>query len=290
MTSSSSTSLAHTCSFGSVRQSPSLSSDLAQTLCSLDTAADQLMIHKDFQAAFDTCDKALAHLATVENEDSRYGEFKAGLCLLGIQALAELNQWRGVLVWILQHYECQDKIPAKIMQMCILLYTKVSEQALMHETARCWLHCPSNSRVVGFGTVAELYLLHVLLPLGHVEEAHELILGEVGSCAFTEDQRHTAVAIVEEKASQSQDPPPNPSEDPSPDTTGRAVSPQGTVIQKLKAIVSFLYRRLSMASVGSFTLRRVFLAVVLLFVLFVRMDPALPSSFLWISKLLRLLQ
>lgn len=72
----------------------------------------------------------------------------------------------------------------------------------MQETARVWLDCPSNRSVSGFRTVAELYLLHVLIPLRCREEAEELILGEVGSSVFTEDQRQTALEILEDKEQQ----------------------------------------------------------------------------------------
>lgn len=50
--------------------------------------------------------------------------------------------------------------------------------------------------------MAELYLLHVLLPLRRREEAEELILGEIGSSVFTEDQRQTALELLEEKEQQ----------------------------------------------------------------------------------------
>ncbi|XP_018536472.1 peroxisome assembly protein 26 [Lates calcarifer] len=252
----------------------------------LEAAAEQMMVHKDFHAAFDTCDRGLRSLASMESEDSRCGEFKAGFCILGIQALAELNQWHGVLSWVLQQYEDQEKIPAKIMQMCILLYSKVAEPAVMQEAARVWLHCPSNSRVPGFGTVAELYLLHVLVPLGHTEEARDLIVGEVGGSAFTEDQKQEALEVVVEKEQQNREPPLNPDSE----TAARTVSTKGAVIPKLQAMLRFLYRKLSVSGSGSFPLRRIFLAAVLLYMLFLRLDPALPSSFMWISKLLQLLK
>lgn len=282
--SSCSTSQAAARSLGSVC-SPPLSSTLTQMLNMLDSAAEQMMVHKDFQAAFDTCDRGLETLSSMEPEDSRCGEFKAGFCILGIQALAELNQWHGVPPWVLQQYEHQEKIPAKLMQMCILLYSKVGEPAVMQEAARVWLHHPSNTRVTGFGTVAELYLLHVLVPLGHAEEARELIEGEVGGTAFTEDQRQTALDIVEEQ--QNQESPLNPGNSPSSEI---AAHPQGTVIHKLEAMLRFLYRKFRMTGSGLFPLRRLFLAAVLLYMLFVRMDPALPSAFMWISKLLQLLK
>lgn len=284
-----STSLAPARSFVSVC-SPQLSSSLAHMSSMLDTAAEQMMVHKDFQAAFDTCERGLESLANMEQEDNRCGEFKAGFCIVGIQALAELNQWQGVLPWVLQQYEHQEKIPAKIMQMCILLYSKVGEPAAMQEAARVWLHCPSNSRVTGFGTVAELYLLHVLVPLGHRDEALELIVGEVGSSAFTEDQRQTALDVLEEKERQNQDLPLNPIISPDSGITAHPVSTQGSLIHKLTAMVRFLYRKVMVTGSGSFPLRRVFLAAVLLYMLFIRMDPALPSSFMWISKLLELLR
>lgn len=98
----------------------------------------------------------------------------------------------------------------------ILLYTKVGEQAMMQEAGHVWLCCPSNGRLAGFGTVAELYLLHILVPLGHMTEARELVFGEVGGIAFTEDQKQTALDIVENKENLSQEQPPSPNPNTSP--------------------------------------------------------------------------
>ncbi|KAM6961807.1 peroxisome assembly protein 26 [Tautogolabrus adspersus] len=270
--------------------SPPLTSPATQVSSMLETAAEQVMVYKDFQAAFETCNRGLESLANMEQEDNRFGELKAGFCILGIQALAELNQWHGVLSWVLQQYEHQEKIPAKIMQMCILLYSKVGEPAVMHAAARVWLHCPSNSKVTGFGTVAELYLLHVLVPVGQEDEALELIMGEVGSTAFTEDQRQAALEVLEEKEKQHEEAPLDPGLSPDPEICGTAVSNQGSVIHKLETMLRFLYRKLFLTGSGSFPLRRVFLAAVLLYMLLFRLDPALPSSFMWISKLLQVLR
>ncbi|XP_076577844.1 peroxisome assembly protein 26 [Chaetodon auriga] len=274
----------------SLSYSPPLTSSVTQMFIMLDSAAEQLMVHKDFQVAFDTCERGLESLANMDQEDSRCGEFKAAFCILGIQALAELNQWHGVLSWVLQQYEHLEKIPAKIMQMCILLYSKVGEPAAMQEAARVWLHCPFNSRATGFGTVAELYLLHVLVPLGLRDEALELIGGEVGSSAFTEDQRQMALDVVEEKERENRESPPNLRISPDSGTAAHPVSTEGAVIHRLEATLRFFYRKLLLSGSGSFSLRRVFLAAVLLYMLFLRLDPALPSSFMWISKLLQLLK
>lgn len=72
MMSNSSTSMAQNLSFGCVGQSPLLSSNFALTHGLLDSAAEQLMVHKDFQAAFDTCERGLVSLLNAEQADSRW--------------------------------------------------------------------------------------------------------------------------------------------------------------------------------------------------------------------------
>lgn len=47
-------------------------------------------------------------------------------------------------------------------------------------------------------------------------EAWELVVGEVGGIAFTEDQKQTALHIVENKENLSQEQPPSPNPNPSP--------------------------------------------------------------------------
>lgn len=69
--SSSPTSLvsAHDC--GSVCSSV-LTNSLTEMSKMLETAAEQMMVLRDFEAAFETCDRALESLANVEQEDSRW--------------------------------------------------------------------------------------------------------------------------------------------------------------------------------------------------------------------------
>lgn len=81
----------------------------------------------------------------------------------------------------------------------ILLYAKVDEPAAVKEAAQVWLCNPSNRGLQGFRTVAELYLLHVLLPLELTDQARELIVGELGRATFTEEHQQTALDIIEEK-------------------------------------------------------------------------------------------
>lgn len=255
-------------------------STISSTL-GLDSAVEEFILNKDFKSIFETCDTALKDLANSEQEDARSEDVKAGFCILGIQALAELNEWRCVLPWVLQQYEHQEKIPANIMQMCILLYTKVGEAGMLLDVANVWLHCLTNSRASEYGTVMELYLLYVLIPLGHLQEAQELIQGKVGICTLTEEQRRTALDIVEQNVLQ-KDLPPNPTS--SSKISLQKTKPQGAVLNKLGTILKYLYRKLLMSDSGTFHLQKVFLFAILVYMLFARMDPAHPSSFMWISK------
>ncbi|KAM9771658.1 peroxisome assembly protein 26 isoform 2-T3 [Syngnathus typhle] len=237
------------------------------------------MINTDFDASFRICDRGLECLAHEEEADVR-GELKAGFCIVGIQALAELNLWTGVLAWVLKHYEHMEDIPAKILQMCILLYSKVGEPAAVREATQAWLRSPSNIHLNEFRTVAELYLLYVLLPLGRTDQARELVVGELGGATFTEEQRQTALEIIEEE------------EVAHVNADCRVTaSTQGTgsFLHKVEALLRVTYRRLTAAS-GSFPFHKLVLAAVILYMLVLRLDPALPSSFMWISKLHELLR
>lgn len=110
----------------------------------------------------------------------------------------------------------------------ILLYTKVAEQAAVQEAVRTWLRCSSNTSLSGYSSVAELYILHVLLPLGQTAQAKELLKDGVGQVAFTEDQRQTALTILEnhdaKKMNHSY-----PRPEPVPVEAEKKVQPQGTV-------------------------------------------------------------
>lgn len=44
-------------------------------------------------------------------------EVKCSLCVVGIQALAEMNRWREVLSWLLRYYHVPERLPPKIMEL-----------------------------------------------------------------------------------------------------------------------------------------------------------------------------
>ncbi|KAL2777030.1 peroxisome assembly protein 26 isoform b [Daubentonia madagascariensis] len=155
----------------------------------LEEAADLLVVHLDFRAALQTCERAWRGLAApglAEEPASTSLEVKCSLCVVGIQALAEMDRWREVLSWVLQYYQVPEKLPPKVLELCVLLYSKMQEPGAVLDVVSAWLQDPANQDLPEYGALAELHLQRVLLPLGRLSEAEELV---VGSAAFGEEQR-----------------------------------------------------------------------------------------------------
>lgn len=74
---------------------------------------------------------------------------------------------------------------------------KVGERAVMKDAVCDWLHCSGNMSQSGFSSVAELYFLHILVPMGHTAEALEMLETDVGRVAFTDEQRQAARSLVD---------------------------------------------------------------------------------------------
>lgn len=74
---------------------------------------------------------------------------------------------------------------------------KVGERAVMKDTVCDWLHCFGNMSQSGFSTVAELYFLHILVPMGHTTEVLEMLESDVGRVAFSDEQRQAARSLVD---------------------------------------------------------------------------------------------
>lgn len=46
-----------------------------------------------------------------------FSEVKCSLCVVGIQALAEMDRWQEVLSWVLQYYQVPEKLPPKVLEL-----------------------------------------------------------------------------------------------------------------------------------------------------------------------------
>lgn len=263
----------------------SLSPVLAPATALLEEAADLLVVHLDFAAALDRCERGCESLASDPGCESSV-EVKCSLCIVGIQALAEMNRWREVLSWVLQYYQVPEQLPPKILELCILLYSKVKEPHVMLEVDSYWLRDLTNQSLPSYGTLMELHVLHVLLPLGQFVEAEEL----VQSCeAFSKEQQLEALRTISERRCrwvQQEETQSSPEDQPA--TVRQKLL--GSVSRKLLTILTMLRRALGcmLSHFCSSPFKKTLLAALILCLVVVRLDPAAPTSLPFLYKLVQL--
>ncbi|XP_036295826.1 peroxisome assembly protein 26 isoform X1 [Pipistrellus kuhlii] len=248
----------------------------------LEEAADHLVVHRDFREALHTCVRAGQSLSNYTLADGPVGtslEVKCSLCVVGIQALAEMDRWREVISWVLQYYQVPEKLPPKVLELCVLLYSKMQEPGAMLEAASAWIQDPDNQGLPEYRALAELYLQQVLLPLGCLSEAEELV---VGSAAFSEEQQLDVLQVISIARQQQKHEHSDSEED-------QKLTQEDSSHKFLSLLM--LLRRLWDSAVSHFfslPFKKGFLATLILCLLVVRLDPASPSSLPFLCKLAQL--
>lgn len=207
-------------------------------------------------------------------------EVKCSLCVVGIQALAEMDRWQEVLSWVLQYYQVPEKLPPKVLELCILLYSKMQEPRAVLDVVGAWLQDPANQDLPEYGALAEFHVQRVLLPLGCLSEAEELV---VGSAAFGEERRLDVLQAIHTARQQQQ-------QEHSGSEEAQKPNEEGSVSHKFLSL-PMLVRQLWDSAVSHFfslPFKKSLLAVLILCLLVVRFDPASPSSLPFLYKLAQL--
>ncbi|XP_008951890.1 peroxisome assembly protein 26 isoform X1 [Pan paniscus] len=249
----------------------------------LEEAADLLVVHLDFRAALETCERAwqtLANHAVAEEPAGTSLEVKCSLCVVGIQALAEMDRWQEVLSWVLQYYQVPEKLPPKVLELCILLYSKMQEPGAVLDVVGAWLQDPANQNLPEYGALAEFHVQRVLLPLGCLSEAEELV---VGSAAFGEERRLDVLQAIHTARQQQK-------QEHSGSEEAQKPNQEGSVSHKFLSL-PMLVRQLWDSAVSHFfslPFKKSLLAALILCLLVVRFDPASPSSLPFLYKLAQL--
>ncbi|XP_007469553.1 PREDICTED: peroxisome assembly protein 26 [Lipotes vexillifer] len=241
----------------------------------LEEAADLLVVHLDFHAALRTCERAWRGLA--EEPVGACLEVKCSLCVVGIQALAEMDRWQEVLSWVLRCYQVPEKLPPKVLELCVLLYSKMREPGAVLDTVSAWLQDADNQGLPEYGALAELHLQRVLLPLGCLSEAEELV---AGSAAFSEEQQLDALQAISTARRQQKH-----GQSGSEET--QKLNQEGSSSSKFLSLLTLLRQLWDSAVRHFFSLpfRKSLLAALLLCLLVVRFDPASPASLPFLHKL-----
>ncbi|XP_069759387.1 peroxisome assembly protein 26 isoform X2 [Narcine bancroftii] len=252
----------------------------------LERAADLLQVQRDFQGALAACERGLEWLGPelVEHGGStpRAADIRCSLCAAGLQALAELRQWHRAWDWLLRQYDRPDRIPARLLQMCIILYSKVGEPGQIQQAVCSWLKERSSASAPGnISLVFELYILHVLLPLGLYAEAEKEIKDTV---ILTEQQKESALELVMQRRPKllEQESVGSRSQVPAKCSQRRQSAPY-TLSNAFKFIQQVL--GLCRRSLSSLSLRKLLLAVFVAYLLIIRLDPASPATLSCLTSL-----
>ncbi|XP_037370537.1 peroxisome assembly protein 26 isoform X2 [Talpa occidentalis] len=240
----------------------------------LEEAADLLVVHLDFPGALQTCERAWLSLdkdGPAEEPAGTSSEVKCSLCVVGIQALAEMDRWQEVLPWVLRYYQVPEKLPAKVLELCVLLYSKMQEPGAILDAARAWLQDPDNQGLPEYGALVQLHLHRVLLPLGCLSEAEELA---VGSVTFSEEQRLDALQAIS-TARKQQNQQLSHSKEVQKLNQAQKLNQEDSFSHKFLSLLMLLRRLWNSAVSHFFSLpfRKSLLAALILCLLVVRFDP-----------------
>ncbi|OWF51256.1 peroxisome assembly protein 26-like [Mizuhopecten yessoensis] len=164
-----------------ISDSPVLSVDQC-----IDKATEKLLF-KNFDECIQVCEAGITE-AHMKAENLSVTEKLEPLCILAVQAYAELNQWQRVMPFVQQVYGSVEDCPYKVMHLCILLHSKVKEYTQCHALSSVWLKHPGNVGREGYTDVVDVCIKHILLPQGKVK----LIPRYLESCPglTTTDQQH----------------------------------------------------------------------------------------------------
>ncbi|XP_055506388.1 peroxisome assembly protein 26 [Leucoraja erinacea] len=243
----------------------------------LERAADLLQVQRNLAGALAACERGLEWLDRQPGGSApRAADIRSSLCAMGLQALAERRQWRRAWDWLLQQYGSPDRIPAALLQLCIILYSKAGEPGQIQQAVSSWLKSKASTSATGsVGLVFELYILHVLLPLGLYAEAEKEIKD---TTLLTEQQKESVLEVVLRKRPKllEQELAESRSQVPA-ECSERRQSAQYTLrhmFRLIQQVVELCRRHLRLVS-----LRKLLLAVFVAYLLVIRLDPASPVTF-----------
>ncbi|XP_072177629.1 peroxisome assembly protein 26-like [Diadema setosum] len=102
-------------------------------------------------------------------------EYLESVCILAMQAYAELDRWDQVQPFLLSCYGEISKLPPKIVLMCILLFSKVRNFAAAEAFSAQWLRAQNGWSMNQYCSVLELYIKRVYLTQGRWRQAREYV-------------------------------------------------------------------------------------------------------------------
>ncbi|GFN84536.1 mitochondrial ribosomal protein var1 [Plakobranchus ocellatus] len=153
--------------------------------------AVDLFVMTKFENCLQVCCDVI-QVAKDEPEQERNHEVLEAATALGIQALAELDQWHQTVSFITEVYGAIHLCSARIIQVCILLHAHVEEFLPCHKLVQIWLNHPDNLNNKHCAQVIRVYGQHILLPLGQFGVLEEI----VNNCQYFSKEEKAALLEI----------------------------------------------------------------------------------------------
>jgi hypothetical protein len=128
----------------------------------IDRANDCLLFRR-FEECLDVCRHNI-EVAKNYIEDERACAAIEALVAIAIQAYAELNRWLEVVPFVAQTYNGLEECPPLIARLCLSLHAKLKDDVTCTVIASIWLKNPTNCSRAEYRSLAEAYVMQVLLP------------------------------------------------------------------------------------------------------------------------------
>ncbi|XP_033098717.1 peroxisome assembly protein 26-like isoform X2 [Anneissia japonica] len=122
---------------------------------------------------------------------------KECLCIIAVQALAEMNRWQDVLPFLQSQYGPVQQLPAKLVQLCMLLHVHINK----HQEAEVLYKQYSTLSTKKISSeqhtqLTELLFSHVLFPQEKWTEAAKVIESD---CILRTDKKLALLKVLKEK-------------------------------------------------------------------------------------------
>ncbi|XP_054751493.2 peroxisome assembly protein 26-like [Lytechinus pictus] len=102
-------------------------------------------------------------------------EYLESMCILAMQAYAELDKWDQALPFLMSCYGDISKLPPRIVLMCILLFSKVRNFGEAELFSSQWLKTQNGWSINQYCSVLETYIKRVYISQGQWKDAREYI-------------------------------------------------------------------------------------------------------------------
>jgi len=149
--------------------------------------ANRHMIYKKFDECLLECQTGVKMAET--SLQPEISEARCALCVVAVQAYAELSRWKEAVPFISSVYNGIQTCPAMVLQLCILLHARVGEYSTSTALAQVWLGCTENATDKDYWKVVYVYLTHVIIKQCQWESVPSFL----SSCPGLSQQHHATL-------------------------------------------------------------------------------------------------